>query len=752
MNEKQNLVDEEKLIDFQAFIDILFRRKNIIIFSSSLLFSLLTINTLNTFFRKPVYMGSFSILIEDPIDTATVRSASIEERLAANNTTSELPTLIQYLKSQHVLSPVAKELGTSSGYLKNNLNIVLAGKTPYVARGILLVSLRGRDKIKTQIALERLGKRFIIAAKEQRQIRLRSGLEFLDSEYPVIDKRTKLLKTKIENFRKKHNILDPFLQAKNSEVEKNRLEFDIQILQLNNIKLNNIKKDILTERIEVDGFKQAFAELGINLTGFDQELLNEFKKLQRELAISKTKYKKDSMLVKNLSQRIDNLYPEIKKQQIESIDLALDSNEMQIDMNQSRLKDIKNDFQLKPALISEYEVIQRELNLSLENLNSLASAKENFQLQIAQKSLPWRIIEDPIVGAFPISPNIRNDSVRNLLLAFFVGIVFALIKELTERGFTSEKQLELMSNQFSIPMLGSVPYLKDIQNINLSTNINQDSNSEDNITANQFICSESFRNIATSIRFLNIKEKLTNKVVISSTKPSEGKTTITSLIATTFADLGNKVLLIDSDMRRPSIHKFFDVDNINGLSNLITDSTVKFEDVLLNSSVPNLDIITAGIIPPDPVYLLSSNRMKEICKSIDLLNYDYVVFDAPPSETLADAKVLAKYCDLSLFIVTLNKVQKDSAKKVIKQFLDLSEGKTGIILNYLKENYSFLNNYSYSYSYKYNYNSDIYKYYKKDSDNKLEESLNKEKVNINKKEIKKKIIKTFKKFNDWLNF
>ena len=750
MEERQNLVAEEKLIDFQVFIDILFRRKNLIIFSSSLIFSLLTINTLNNFFRKPVYQGSFLILIQDPIDTATRRSSSIVESLAENNTTSELPTLIEYLKSQHVLTPVAKELGTSSRYLKNNLNIILAGKNPYLARGILKVSLKGSDKIQTQIALERLGKRFIVAAKEQRQIRLRSGLDFLDSEYPVIDKRTKLLKNKIENFRKKYNIVDPFLEAKNSETKKNKLIFDIQTLELNNIKLNNIKNDILTKKIEVDGFKQAFSELGINLTGFDQELLDEYKKLQRQLAISQTKYKKDSMLVKNISQRIDNLYPEIKKQQIESIDLAIDSNEMKIDMNQSRLKDIKKDFQLKPALISEYEVMQRELNLSLENLNSLVNAKENFQLQIAQKSLPWRIIEDPKVGAFPISPNISNDSFRNLLLAFFASIILALLKEFTERGFTSEKQLELLSNQFGIPLLGTVPYVNDIQKTKFSININQDSNQEYNKTANEFICLESFRNIATSIRFLNIKAKLTNKIVITSTKPSEGKTTITSLIATTFANLGNKVLLIDADMRRPSIHKFFDLDNINGLSNLITDATLKFEDVLSSTSVPNLDMITAGIIPPDPVYLLSSNRMKEISKQIDLLNYDYVVFDAPPSETLADAKVLAKFCDLSLFIVTLNKVQKESAKKVINQFLEISEGKTSLILNYLKENYSFLNNYSYGY--KYNYNSDIYKYYRKDSDNELKESLNQEKVNFNMKELKKKIKIALKKFSDWIDF
>ena len=76
------------------------------------------------------------------------------------------------------------------------------------------------------------------------------------------------------------------------------------------------------------------------------------------------------------------------------------------------------DFQLQPELLNQYEELKRELNLSLENLNSLINAKENYQLQIAQKSLPWRIINDPIVSATPISPNVKQDSIRNLLLAF----------------------------------------------------------------------------------------------------------------------------------------------------------------------------------------------------------------------------------------------------------------------------------------------------------------------------------------------
>ena len=96
--DKKNLIEDEKFFDFSVISDILLRRRKIIIFSTSVLFSIFSINTLNNFFRNPIYQGSFQILIEDPIDTVSLKTNSIEERLAANNTISRLPTLIEYLK------------------------------------------------------------------------------------------------------------------------------------------------------------------------------------------------------------------------------------------------------------------------------------------------------------------------------------------------------------------------------------------------------------------------------------------------------------------------------------------------------------------------------------------------------------------------------------------------------------------------------------------------------------------------------
>ena len=745
--DKQNFIEEDNLFDFSSLSDIFLRRRKIILFSTSVLFSIFTISTLMDFFRNPIYKGSFSILIEDPIDTVSTRSSSIEERLAANNTITELPTLIEYLKSKHVLSPVAKEVGISSSQLRNKLNIVLGGRKPYVARGILKVSLIGKNKIENQIILDKLSDRFIEAAKEQRQLRLRSGLDFLDSEYPIIDKKTKLIKSRIENFRKKHNLIDPLLQANLSEQNQNKLKFFIKDLNANITRLNNIKEDIQIDRIIIDGYNGDFSDLGIKLTGSDQELIDKYNELQNNLASAKTKYKNNSLIVINIKQRIETLYPLIKKQQIDAIDLAIKLNNRKINIAEKSLNEIKKDFQLQPELLNQYEELERELNLTLENLNSLINAKENYQLQLAQKSLPWRIINEPVVGAKPISPNIKKDSIRNLLLAFSFSIGIAFLKELTEKGFTNEAQVEKLSNLVGLPILGTIPFIKGISNLYLGNSNNDDSDEiENELVGNRFLCSESFRSLVTSLRFLNLGDNSVNSMLITSTKPSEGKTTITCLVSKTLADLDNKVLLIDGDMRRPSVHKFFNIDNVQGLSNLITDSKIAIEDIILKTSISNLEIITAGICPPDPVYLLASSKMGELYKEIQGMGYEYIIFDAPPFETLADAGVLSQYTNLNLFVISLNKVEKNSAKKLINKLSKISNNQIGIVLNYLKQEDNILNKYGYK------YNDEIYKYYNKKNNEEIPEKSIKEKESLNLKTLKEKIIKNLKKFKKWVDF
>ena len=140
--------------------------------------------------------------------------------------------------------------------------------------------------------------------------------------------------------------------------------------------------------------------------------------------------------------------------------------------------------------------------------------------------------------------------------------------------------------------------------------------------------------------------------------------------------------------------------------------------------------------------------MERILQNLSGMGYEYIIFDAPPSETLADADVLSQYANLSLFVVSLNKVEKNSVKRVINKLSKISNCQIGFVVNYLQEEDNLLNDYGYNYK----YNNDIYKYYNSKNQKEFTEEKNKEKKDFSLKSLKGLIIKNFKKFKKWIDF
>lgn len=190
--------------------------------------------------------------------------------------------------------------------------------------------------------------------------------------------------------------------------------------------------------------------------------------------------------------------------------------------------------------------------------------------------------------------------------------------------------------------------------------------------------SEQYRTIRTNIQFSAIDEEI-RTLMVTSSGPGEGKSTTTANLAIVFAQQGKRVLLIDADMRKPTVHYTFGMSNAYGLTNVLTRQ-MEMKEAVKNSDVPSLDVLTSGPIPPNPSELLNSRGMKEFFE-IAKEKYDMVVFDTPPVLAVTDAQVLANQCDGTVLVVGSGKTEVESAQKT-KELLIAAKAKLlGVVLN-----------------------------------------------------------------------
>lgn len=193
------------------------------------------------------------------------------------------------------------------------------------------------------------------------------------------------------------------------------------------------------------------------------------------------------------------------------------------------------------------------------------------------------------------------------------------------------------------------------------------------------VVSEQFRTIRTNIQFSMIDKELQTLSITSAT-PSSGKTTVASNLAGAFAAEDTKVLLVDADMRKPSVHKIFRVQNTHGLTSILTDRNLKFSDVIRRSHVENLDFVTCGVIPPNPSELIGSKRMTELINQMKE-NYDLVIFDNPPLLAVTDAQIMATKVDGTLIVVPKGEVTKDELDKAADLLDNVKANVLGTVLN-----------------------------------------------------------------------
>lgn len=198
------------------------------------------------------------------------------------------------------------------------------------------------------------------------------------------------------------------------------------------------------------------------------------------------------------------------------------------------------------------------------------------------------------------------------------------------------------------------------------------------VTSPKSPVSEQYRTVRTNIQFSSVDQEV-RSIMVTSSGPGEGKSTTVSNLAVVFADQGKRVLLVDADLRKPTVHYTFDVNNITGLTNILTKRTT-LEKAAAPTKINNLFILASGPIPPNPAELLGSKGMQEFLEEV-YQEFDMVLFDTPPVLAVADAQILANQCDGTILVTRSGETEIEQAEKARDLLKGAKSKLLGVVLN-----------------------------------------------------------------------
>lgn len=340
--------------------------------------------------------------------------------------------------------------------------------------------------------------------------------------------------------------------------------------------------------------------------------------------------------------------------------------------------------------------------------NMMAQVAPDFLIRVVGAG-SVEIIDPAVANYTPISANIPKNTLLGVLIGAVVAVAFIFVVDFFD---DTVKDSDEISDLFNKAVLG------EVQNITTDgsskkKNKKHDSHREPRKLLTDknipFNVTESYKSIRTNILFsLGTSDK--NIIAVSSANPEDGKSTVSANIAIAFAQTSSKVLLIDADMRKSVQHKSFHLSNTKGLSTLIVNMST-FEESIKKSSVENLDVLTAGPMPPNPSELLASAQYTEMLDKLSKV-YDYIIIDTPPINVVSDAMIMSNSVSGILMVLKYGMTTYGDVTDAMKQFELANANLLGFVLNdiesggrgsYYKYSYKYYYKYSYKYSADYAY-------------------------------------------------
>lgn len=342
--------------------------------------------------------------------------------------------------------------------------------------------------------------------------------------------------------------------------------------------------------------------------------------------------------------------------------------------------------QMAAADVADLEKRAREMHAKERRYTELAAAVsskkallEQMQLRLKEAQLQAesnannvRILDTALVPTAPVSPRLTINLAVALLISLVGGFGLAFLVEQLDSSVKSQEQLE---REFGLTFLGIIPSMRDAKGAVVR---NPDRYVLENPNSTVAECA---RTVRTNLLFMAPEREL-RSMLVTSAGPREGKTSTVVNIGATMAYAGSKILLVDSDLRRPRLHKVFDMTNDRGLTNMILDPDVAIADVIQDSGVDGMDVMCSGPLPPNPAELLQTKGFRRTLARL-LEQYDRVIFDSPPVVAVTDAQVLGMQLDGAMLVVRAGQTTRDMLANAKRLLSDVNVHVLGALLNNL---------------------------------------------------------------------
>lgn len=652
---------------------------------ASVMIAALTVGLMSIFFSTPVYRAIASVEISNE-PAKVLGTEQFRPVTGAAESERQIETQVDILRSRALAESVAQDLNLASneqfledaGYkpsrgskeeqvieeLRSNLRVSAPRKSEVVP-----VGFDSSDPSLAADVANQYVSSLIKANLERRFEASNYSKEFLQNQLKLTKTRLESSERALLAYARSVGLVDP--SAGGGDPSNPTNSAPRSLTSANLIDLNASLAAATAARIQAEGrWRAAQGSASMNLPEVlgnpaIQQMTERRAELQaqyeQELQRRKTEHpavQQAAAAIRELDRQIGSLASGIRNSIRNQYEISR-AQESQLANTVSRLK---SDTLAEQQLGIKYNILKREVDTSRELYNGLLQRYKEVSAEAGVTSNNIAIVDRARPPLLPVLPNPLVNLSLALLLGAISSAVAVMLLELFRDGVRSPVEVE---ERFGLPLLGYTPKLS------------KGASADRDLLLSEYAISEAYQTIRTSVE-LSTRMGTPRTMLVTSSRPGEGKTTTALAMAQHSAASGRKVLLIDADMRKPSLHRVLGRPLEPGLSSFLTQAMIA-EDVIHSFESSSLSFISAGPKPPSPAELLSSGGLKALLKYLGG-SYDQIIIDGPPVAGLADAPRISAIVDATMLVIEANRSQRGAIDDAINRLSSAGGNVIGAVL------------------------------------------------------------------------